>query len=346
VSKLREEAQQLVDDVFGAGGMAGPTISPLQEIEDRLTKTIEEKRRRALQIGGTVGQEAAARLSTANINQLATKELLSGEFTALEQQIQDLKDAGRELSTLDILKRKYLADWNTLDPVLRNQLELLAAQVDALKNQQKAIEGLRNVAGAIGDAFGNSFKSVITGAATAKEALASFFSSVADSFADMAAKMIAEWIKLAILNTIVRIFNPAPGLSDLNAPASISNPLGVLNANGNAFAANGIVPYAKGGIVNRPTMFKFARGGTMQTGIMGEAGPEAIMPLKRGADGKLGVQAAGGSGITVNVSVDANGTQVQGDPGQGQQLGRVIAGAVQAELIKQQRPGGLLANSR
>lgn len=350
ISELEAEAQGLVDSIFGAGAVAGTTLTPLQALEDKIRKDVESARKRALQIGGLVGTEAAKRLGAADIEQIASRQLLSGEFTSLQQQIQDLKDAGKELSTLDVLKRKYLKDWDSLDPVLRGQLELMAAQVDALKKQQEAIEGLRNVAGAIGDAFGNSFKSVITGAATAKEALASFFSSVADYFADMAAKMIAEWIKLAILNTIVRIFNPgagaASGLSDLGAPATINNPLGVLNANGNAFAANGIVPYAKGGIVNRPTMFKFARGGTMQTGIMGEAGPEAIMPLKRGPDGKLGVQAAGGGGVTVNVSVDAKGTQVQGDPGQGQQLGRVIAGAVQAELIKQQRPGGLLANPR
>jgi lambda family phage tail tape measure protein len=203
---------------------------------------------------------------------------------------------------------------------------------------------------AIGDAFGNSFKGVITGSMTAREALASFFSSVADSFADMAAKMIAEWIKLAILNTVLKLFpgfgGAGAGLSDLSAPATINNPLGVLNANGNAFASNNIIPYANGGIVNRPTIFKFARGGAMATGVMGEAGPEAIMPLKRGADGKLGVASAGGSGVTVNVSVDAKGTQVQGDPGQGAQLGRVIAGAVQQELIKQQRPGGLLAGAK
>lgn len=220
---------------------------------------------------------------------------------------------------------------------------------DQLAELSDPAKQIINAATAIGDAFSNSFKGLITGATSAREALAGFFSSVADYFADMAARMIAEWIKLAILNTIFRIFNPTAGagLSDLSAPATINNPLGVLNANGNAFAQNGIVPYAKGGIVNRPTMFKFARGGTMQTGLMGEAGPEAIMPLKRGADGKLGVAATGGgSGVTVNVSVDAKGTQVQGDPGQGAALGRVIAGAVQAELIKQQRPGGLLANTR
>jgi lambda family phage tail tape measure protein len=228
---------------------------------------------------------------------------------------------------------------------------------DAIIRIQGELNELMNIgnqvvgaATAIGDAFGNSFKGVITGSMTAKEALASFFSSVAEYFADMAAKMIAEWIKLAILNTVLKLFpgfgGAGAGLSDLSAPATINNPLGVLNANGNAFASNNIIPYANGGIVNRPTMFKFARGGAMATGVMGEAGPEAIMPLKRGADGKLGVASAGGSNVTVNVSVDAKGTQVQGDPGQGAQLGRVIAGAVQQELIKQQRPGGLLAGAK
>ena len=86
-------------------------------------------------------------------------------------------------------------------------------------------------------------------------------------------------------------------------------------------------------------MFPFAKG----IGLMGEAGPEAIMPLKRGADGKLGVAGGGGGNTTVNVSVDAKGTSVQGNSGQGEQLGRVISQAVQAELIKQRRPGGILA---
>ena len=66
------------------------------------------------------------------------------------------------------------------------------------------------------------------------------------------------------------------------------------------------------------------------------------MPLKRGSDGRLGV--AGGSGTTnVVVNVDATGSSVQGDQGQGAALGRAVASAVQAELIKQRRPGGLLA---
>lgn len=57
-----------------------------------------------------------------------------------------------------------------------------------------------------------------------------------------------------------------------------------------------ITPFASGGVVSTPTYFPM-RGGT---GLMGEAGPEAILPLRRGADGNLGV-AAGGGGTPVNV---------------------------------------------
>lgn len=78
-------------------------------------------------------------------------------------------------------------------------------------------------------------------------------------------------------------------------------------ANGGAFSQGKVMPFAKGGIVGSPTYFNMAGG----TGLMGEAGPEAIMPLTRGANGKLGVQAAGGGGstnITMNISTpDAEG---------------------------------------
>jgi phage-related minor tail protein len=75
---------------------------------------------------------------------------------------------------------------------------------------------------------------------------------------------------------------------------------------------------------------------------MGEKGPEAIVPLKRGRDGKLGI--AGGGGVTtVNVSVDAKGTKVEGDGQQMDRLGRLLGSAIEAELVKQKRPGGLLA---
>ena len=80
-------------------------------------------------------------------------------------------------------------------------------------------------------------------------------------------------------------------------------------------------------------------------GLMGEAGPEAIMPLRRGANGRLGVESSGaGAGVgNVVVNVDASGTRAQGDNQNAKALGSAIGAAVQAELIKQKRPGGLLS---
>ena len=77
---------------------------------------------------------------------------------------------------------------------------------------------------------------------------------------------------------------------------------------------------------------------------MGEAGsPEAILPLRRGANGKLGVQSSGGGSTVINVSVDASGSNVEGDEASGRELGMLISTAVQSEITKQKRPGGLLS---
>jgi phage-related minor tail protein len=79
-------------------------------------------------------------------------------------------------------------------------------------------------------------------------------------------------------------------------------------AQGAAFGAGRVAAFAHGGVVDGPTQFPM-RGGV---GLMGEAGPEAIMPLTRGADGKLGVRAGGGGSVqvTMNISTpDAAGFQ-------------------------------------
>jgi phage-related minor tail protein len=76
---------------------------------------------------------------------------------------------------------------------------------------------------------------------------------------------------------------------------------------GGAFAQGKVMPFANGGVVSGPTYFPM-RGGT---GLMGEAGAEAIMPLSRGADGKLGVQAQGGA-RPVNITMNITTPDVQG----------------------------------
>lgn len=76
---------------------------------------------------------------------------------------------------------------------------------------------------------------------------------------------------------------------------------------GGAFSQGRVTAFAKGGVVAQPTSFAMRNG----RGLMGEAGPEAIMPLARGADGRLGVQAAGG-GRSVNVVMNVTTPDVAG----------------------------------
>ena len=69
--------------------------------------------------------------------------------------------------------------------------------------------------------------------------------------------------------------------------------------NGAAFSSGRVQAFAKGGVVSQATTFPM-RGGM---GLMGEAGPEAIMPLARGADGKLGVRGGGGGSVNVTMNI-------------------------------------------
>lgn len=74
---------------------------------------------------------------------------------------------------------------------------------------------------------------------------------------------------------------------------------GLKAADGAVIDRMGVVPFARGGVVDRPVLFPFARG----VGLMGEAGPEAIMPLRRTRDGRLGVEANGGGAVSVTVNI-------------------------------------------
>jgi phage-related minor tail protein len=228
---------------------------------------------------------------------------------------------------------------------------------DEAITQLKELATWENVAvtgaASIGDAFGQAFRDISSGTMTAKEVLANFFQNMADRFSDMAGSMIADLIKIAFYKQIAQWMNiplgaaggtmggigggAAAGLSDL--PSAITS-IAPVAANG-AYFSNGIAAFARGGVVNSPTLFRFADGGAMNTGVMGEAGPEAILPLKRGSDGKLGVS-GGDGGVNVTVNVDASGSKVQGDDANAGRLGQAVAAAVREEIVRQKRPGGLL----
>ena len=242
--------------------------------------------------------------------------------------IEKLKTKYDELTTAIETYRK-----NANDPY---QLEKLKKQFDSLLGSgtgddsplQKFRKEIDDVTTQLENVVVNAFKGM-------EDALTNFVMTGKLNFREFARSVIADITRIAIRQAIIA---PILGAFGIGNPTPTSTTGTTNSAKGNVFAQNGIVPYAKGGIVNSPTLFPFAKG----VGLMGEAGPEAIVPLKRGRDGKLGI-AGGGGATTVNVSVDAKGTKVEGDGKQMAQLGRMIGAAIEMELAKQKRPGGLLA---
>ena len=157
------------------------------------------------------------------------------------------------------------------------------------------------------------------------------------SFGDLARSILADLQRMIIKALFFKaLFALAPGLESFLG----FEKGGVVekSAKGNVFAKNKIVPYASGGVIDKPVIFPMARG----MGLAGESGPEAILPLKRGRGGRLGVESSGGVGNVV-VNVDASGSSVEGDNAQASALGKMLGAAVQAELVKAKRPGGILA---
>jgi len=116
------------------------------------------------------------------------------------------------------------------------------------------------------------------------------------SFGDVAKGVLQDIARLLVRQNITNpLLESVKGLDIGGFIKGIFTP----SADGNAFGSGGLIPFASGGVVDSPTFFKFARG----AGVMGEAGPEAILPLKRGAGGKLGVAAdgVGGGGVSVTI---------------------------------------------
>jgi hypothetical protein len=141
------------------------------------------------------------------------------------------------------------------------------------------------------------------------DAFRNMFNRIADAFLDMAAQMVAAQISRSFLN----LFNFTPsdnvqGIGSIPELAANGGPVGMRK------------PY-----------------------IVGEKGPELFVPNQSG--NIIPNHDLGGMGSSTNivVNVDASGSSVEGDEEQGRELGRMISVAIQSELIKQKRPGGMLA---
>lgn len=177
---------------------------------------------------------------------------------------------------------------------MADELEKLSLETQVLRDQMTDLDKLAQ-------SFGNRLVTSFAGAVIHGRNLSDVLKGLALSLANTA---LSQGLK--------PLGNLVGGL--------MNNVIG--SATGNVFQAGRITPFADGGIVNSPTLFPM-RGGT--TGLMGEAGPEAVMPLARGSDGKLGVRGHGGG---VNVTVNISTADAQSFERSQSQVAALIARAV------------------
>jgi len=215
----------------------------------------------------------------------------------------------------------------TINEAVRNGVITTEQGQTAMQGYIQSLDQANNPIKQLGDtlknSLGDAFTSIVDGSKSAGEA-----------FRDMARMVIKQAFEMLVIQPILNGIFGGGGGGFMSA---------LFSANGNAFTKGGkVTPFADGGVVSAPTAFQHSGG----LGVMGEAGPEAIMPLKRGKNGKLGVEAEGSQGnVTVqnHFHIAANGDD---------SVKRIIAqeapriaNLTQKQIMDQRRRGGAMKST-
>ncbi|ALY55731.1 phage tail tape measure protein [Pseudomonas aeruginosa] len=260
------------------------------------------------------GERAAAGVSMGG-RERSRFEQLNSLDDRYNQQLMDLEnqrsDPSRQMSDEEYEKRLAAlrkAHQDLRDTVVSNYDQMTAAQSDWSNGASGAwndyLESARNVAGQTHDLFTNAFRAM-------EDAVATFATTGKLSFSDFAKSILADMARIATRaaasQALSSLFGGFFGGGNAAAQSGVDNLMSNsgLFANGGAFAG-GVQMFATGGaftnsVVSTPTAFGMSGG---RLGVMGEAGPEAVMPLTRTSSGALGVRAMGGGGSQINVEVN------------------------------------------
>jgi TP901 family phage tail tape measure protein len=253
----------------------------------------------------------------------------------LEKKIAEL-EAEREINELLIERATLVANLVKASsmPTVYNELETQDAALQAILDKYPAIGSAADAAATLAT---SGMAAMIDGTKSAQEVFADFLNTIANALMQTAAKMIAQYIAIGIARMFAGMGGSVPTDAGGWATSFATPQPGIgTGFNFDAGAMTGGMPWSFGGAM--------AKGGPVSSGqtyMVGERGPELFVPGRSGtivANDKMG-----GGNTNVVVNVDAKGSSVEGDEQGANQLGRVISAAVQSELIKQQRPGGILA---
>jgi len=329
--------------------------------------------------------ELAGQRAVLGVGQGDRQNALSGELNSQQdrfaQQSLELanqkSDPSRNMSEEEFKRKSQaLADANkaATDQIRQNYADVESAQGDWTNGATAAwanyLDSAQDVAGQTKSLFGNAFSSmedaVVNFAMTGKLSFADFTKSILADMARIATRQASSALLGSLVGAAASYLGGSAagggnGMAAGSAGATSSN-LGASQAGytgmyaqamGGAWSG-GVQMFADGGaftnsIVSKPTAFGMANG---KTGVMGEAGEEAIMPLTRTSSGKLGVMAMGGGaagGTQINVEVhidgDGNASSSSDDPGYdlfGKELATFVEQKYQELRTKDMRQGGVI----
>lgn len=254
-----------------------------------------------------LNRQLRAEKELGNEREIATLELMVERQKIEEGNLDGNKKANAlEEATFNFRRKIFAIDRKAAD--LANQErkkreadEKARREADPGYQMQKRLEELLDVqnqvaagATAIGNAFANSFKSVITGSKSAEQALADMMSAVAEHFLDMAAKIIAQQIAMILYGTIMKALGV--GLPTMSS----GSPIDIMGADSATLGALGGIPtrYANGGYVSGPTNALVGEGGEPEYIIPESKMRESMARYSRGARGGSVIPESGEGGTT------------------------------------------------
>ena len=282
----------------------------LEKLKAQVTRGTEDEKTVALKQKQLDMMKIENKLVIANENLKSLINNPKATEAEIEAQEEKIKNLEREYELVQLIANERI---NAADPAI-SRMDELNKQMRDLNDVIKQSVALSK---AMGESFTESFKGVVRGTMTVQDAFRNMLNRIADFFIDTAAQIAATQLQRSILGLFGNMFNFS------------TTPMNDVQGYG-----GGIPKYAaNGGPVGMRNPY-----------VVGERGPELFVPNQSGnIIPNHDLAGIGRGSTTVIVNVDASGSSVEGDEQESRELGRLIAGAVQSELIQQKRPGGLLA---
>lgn len=329
-----------------------------QELKSLLdARLLTEKEYMAARV--TLSQETSRQILQAQANALSAPRLeLAGDVDPLAQQRNQLAQQQSLVETYyrngalskqqyEMLMQKSSKD--SADAQYQTALELYRSQSEFNNLALGLVEATR-------ERTTNVLTGLLTKTQTFKEGVINLFStltqSIIQNLVDMAAQaLVTNTILSSIMGVGSSVLGGVGGSTAGSSGTAIAD-YGSnfqFNAKGGVYSSSDLSAYS-GQVVDNPTFFAFAKG----AGVMGEAGPEAIMPLTRAADGSLGVRAVSGGASEgaapqVFITINGDGSTASQSSGGLEKFGKSVGNFVRDEYRKliqaDLRPGGAIWNS-